>query len=381
MRCICPSAGLQLAPDGRNCVDIDECGSGKDLCPSNRRCVNTFGSYFCKCQTGYDLKYADGKYDCSDIDECAAGVHACSRHADCYNTQGSYKCRCKPGFRGNGIECSVKPFYQNSWDGDRGSADESLNALPDPPVKFPHDDHLKNVIPEPEVTTPPRLRLQPFDYDGEVYIGNTEEEHGNFSEEEEEEGEENQVENEDLSPRGDVFSPESVLGPKTEVKGIPATHGLEEFIMDCNFDQGACEWVQDKEDDFDWGVSYHDKGIGNYMAVSGLLGEPKDLARLRLLLSDRAQKAGFCLTFNYRLAGRQAGALRVLLDNSRYAVWEQSRSHDPDWHTELLSVAWEQEPPQAIIFEAERGTSGGEIGLDNVVLTSGTCQEDEPGIF
>lgn len=30
--------------------------------------------------------------------------------------------------------------------------------------------------------------------------------------------------------------------------------------MDCNFDQGACEWVQDKSDDMDWSVSYHDTG-------------------------------------------------------------------------------------------------------------------------
>lgn len=44
--------------------DIDECVTGKNLCPYNRQCVNTFGSYFCKCQEGYDLKYVDGKYDC-----------------------------------------------------------------------------------------------------------------------------------------------------------------------------------------------------------------------------------------------------------------------------------------------------------------------------
>lgn len=33
-----------------------------------------------------------------------------------------------------------------------------------------------------------------------------------------------------------------------------------EFIMDCNFDQGACEWVQDKTDDMDWSVAYHGRG-------------------------------------------------------------------------------------------------------------------------
>lgn len=35
-----------------------------------------------------------------------------------------------------------------------------------------------------------------------------------------------------------------------------------------------------------------------------------------------------------------------------------------------------------IIFEAQRGTDvGGEIGLDNVVLTSGPCQEDVSPVY
>lgn len=35
-----------------------------------------------------------------------------------------------------------------------------------------------------------------------------------------------------------------------------------------------------------------------------------------------------------------------------------------------------------IVFEAQRGKGvGGEIGLDNVVLTSGACQEDDNPIY
>ncbi|KAG7467578.1 hypothetical protein MATL_G00155240 [Megalops atlanticus] len=268
-----------------------------------------------------------------------------------------------------------------------------------PPAQLPqlmggrllHGKQLKNAIPEPQVTPTPQIHLQPFDYDGEVYIGNPGEDQTNVveeeGEEEEEEGgqdkRENQVASEDQSPRGDVFSPESVSGPGTEVKEIPVAPGHEEFIMDCNFDQGACDWVQDKEDDFDWSVAYHDiAGSEYYMAASGLLGEVKDLGRLKLLLSDRAQRAGFCLTFNYRLVGEQVWALRILLNNSGHPLWEQSQGHGADWHTEFITVAWEQEALKMIIFEAERGKGvGGEIGLDDVVLTSGPCQEDEPVIF
>lgn len=45
-------------------LDINECVSGKAVCPYNRRCVNTFGSYYCKCHVGFELKYISGRYDC-----------------------------------------------------------------------------------------------------------------------------------------------------------------------------------------------------------------------------------------------------------------------------------------------------------------------------
>uniref|UniRef100_A0ABI7W1G3 EGF like domain multiple 6 n=1 Tax=Felis catus TaxID=9685 RepID=A0ABI7W1G3_FELCA len=105
-RCLCPSSGLRLAPNGRVCTDIDECASGKAVCPYNRRCVNTFGSYYCKCHVGFELKYVRGRYDCVDINECAGNTHPCSLYANCLNTQGSFKCKCKQGYRGNGLQCS-----------------------------------------------------------------------------------------------------------------------------------------------------------------------------------------------------------------------------------------------------------------------------------
>lgn len=146
--------------------------------------------------------------------------------------------------------------------------------------------------------------------------------------------------------------------------------------MDCNFDEGTCEWVQDTDDDVDWSVAYHDDGnrvinifhklhfdcfilfiyiiprtyLGAeyYMALSGLMGEQEDRAKLKLLLSDRVQQGSFCLTFNYRVVGRNVGTLKVLLDNNTYPVWGQSQSTRQSWQTELLTVAWKDKAPEAV---------------------------------
>ncbi|KAK4818382.1 hypothetical protein QYF61_012061 [Mycteria americana] len=122
VRCRCPSPGLQLGPDGRTCIDnqyratkqfgyedIDECATGRVICPRFRHCVNTFGSYICRCHKGFDLMYIGGKYQCHDIDECSLGHHQCGSFSRCYNTPGSYKCKCKEGYRDNGTNCILIP--------------------------------------------------------------------------------------------------------------------------------------------------------------------------------------------------------------------------------------------------------------------------------
>uniref|UniRef100_A0A8D0G8W2 EGF like domain multiple 6 n=1 Tax=Sphenodon punctatus TaxID=8508 RepID=A0A8D0G8W2_SPHPU len=336
VHCLCPSSGLQLGPNGRTCIDIDECSTGKAICSYNRRCVNTFGSYYCKCQIGYELKYVNCRYDCVDVNECAANTHKCNLHAECLNTQGTFKCKCKQGYRGNGLECSGK-----QWLFPKGIL-HLLFRYNCMTIIRTSLSKIKNVIPEPAMTPAPKVHVQSFDHEDGIYDEeekDTEDDgEGKEVEEEEEvveEDEENQIDHEQRL-RGDVF--------------------------------GKCDAC----------VSFPlPQGNGYYMAVPAFMGHKKDVGHLKLLLAGLKPKSSYCLTFSYRLAGERVGKLRVFLDSNKSTpAWEQSKGTDESWYLFIINAF----PfPWQIIFEAERGNGKtGEIGLDNVILlASGLCPEDK----
>ena len=105
--CTCYS-GYRLASNGRTCdgesvteivtmfsappTEIDECSEGLSNC--NMHCVNTIGSYYCTCFTGFQLM--NNNHTCTDINECISGNRGCEQ--TCTNTNGSYYCSCLTGY-------------------------------------------------------------------------------------------------------------------------------------------------------------------------------------------------------------------------------------------------------------------------------------------
>ncbi|XP_043852353.1 epidermal growth factor-like protein 6 isoform X2 [Dromiciops gliroides] len=365
VRCLCPSTGLQLAPNGRACIDVDECLSGKVLCPYNRRCVNTFGSYYCKCHIGFELKYINGRYDCVDINECTANTHKCSIHADCLNTQGAFKCKCRQGYKGNGLHCSVIP--ENSVKEifrTPGTIKDTIKKLLAHKNSVKKNEEIKNVIPEPAVTPATSILLHSFHYEDSIQVHGAydgkEKEHEDTRKEDGREEEEGQIDlrnqiDPEQSLRGDVF--------------------YLNVSIDCSFDQGICDWKQDTEDDFDWNPADRDNAVGYYMVVPAFVGHKKDVGRLTLLLNNLQPQSSSCLMFDYRLAGERVGTLKVLVkDKNNAPAWEETSSEDGRWKTGKIQLYHGIETTKNIIFEAERGKGKtGEIAVDTVLLVSGLC--------
>ncbi|KAF1524043.1 Matrilin-2, partial [Eudyptes chrysocome] len=84
--------GYILNADQKTCSTQDLCAVEKHAC--EQICVNTPGSYVCQCYEGYELD-ENGK-NCVVVDYCALDNQGCQH--ECVNTEDSYYCRCHPGF-------------------------------------------------------------------------------------------------------------------------------------------------------------------------------------------------------------------------------------------------------------------------------------------
>ena len=92
---VCPGGpGYQPNPLTGILEDINECNTLVNIC-KNGRCSNTFGSYMCTCNNGYEL--SSNAIECIDVDECKNDPFICGV-GQCVNTPGGFECVCPQGY-------------------------------------------------------------------------------------------------------------------------------------------------------------------------------------------------------------------------------------------------------------------------------------------
>ncbi|XP_061882800.1 nephronectin a isoform X2 [Entelurus aequoreus] len=413
VRCQCPSPGLQLAPDGRTCVDVDECATGLAVCPRCRKCINTFGSYICKCHDGFDLQYIKGKYQCIDVDECSLDPNRCSSLATCYNTRGSYKCKCKNGYRGTGRDCKpipkvvIKPprpgVFPPSHHNHLPDIDQRRTTTTLRPVVtmfFPVAPKTTTVAtttttttttttvratPPPRRTPPPTKKpfvptRRPPAPTSKPYVSPrpvvpTRRTPGVTT-----------VDNsihKATKHRGDVYIPphgkddmlvdyEILLGDEDEQVNDEADSGF----LSCSFDDGLCGWITDQGGDVHWETTPDPAG-GRYLTIPEVGSKRTGRgARLVIPLAPPWNEGNLCLTFRHKLAGHHVGMLQVFVKKgTQYnpSVWGSTGGNR--WrHTQITLWGMGLE---SVVLKGERGRGrSGEMALDDLSLSKGSCTDD-----
>lgn len=101
--CRCPGGGV-LNPDQRTCSGVDGCAPENLKC--EQQCDFSVHGYKCSCVRGY--LPATNQQDCVDVDECLSNNTNSCQFA-CINTLGSYKCQCPVGYHlsADGKKCQV----------------------------------------------------------------------------------------------------------------------------------------------------------------------------------------------------------------------------------------------------------------------------------
>ncbi|XP_010017549.1 PREDICTED: nephronectin, partial [Nestor notabilis] len=432
VRCRCPSPGLQLGPDGRTCIDIDECATGRVICPQFRHCVNTFGSYICRCHKGFDLMYIGGKYQCHDIDECSLGHHQCGSFSRCYNIPGSYKCKCKEGYRDNGTNCIQRPVIRPTTQPTPRPTTQptprpTTRPTPRPttrpilrPTTQPTPRPTTRPMPRPTTQPTPRPTTQLTAKPTPRYVPvttrpvtrpppptppqpttlrptlppqttpqiTTEEPSHVPIETTSSQGitDDNRIQVDPQKPRGDVFIPRQpgVSNNLFEILEIERGITADEFeanddpgvlVHSCNFDSGLCGWIKDKDDDLHW-EPVRDTSGGQYLTISDPKGKGGRVARLILPLGHTAQAGDLCLSFRHKVPGLHSGTLQVFVrKNGAHgpAVWGRNGGHG--WRQTHITLRGQG--IKSVIFKGEKGEGRtGDIGLDDVILRRGCCSED-----
>ncbi|XP_073897587.1 nephronectin isoform X4 [Castor canadensis] len=371
VRCQCPSPGLQLAPDGRTCVDIDECSLGQHHCSSFAQCFNIHGSYRCKCKDGYE---GDG-WSCVYIPrvmiEPSGPIHVPKRNETILKGDGGHN-NWIPDVGSTSWPPKtpyIPPVITNrptSKPTTRLTPKPTLQPTPPPPPPLPTELRTPPPPPTPERPSTRLTTVAPAI--STSARGTTVD---------------NRIQTDPQKPRGDVFIPRQPSNDLFEVfeieRGVSADDEAKDdpgvLVHSCNFDHGLCGWIREKNSDLHW-EPIRDPTGGQYLTVSAAKASGGKAARLVLPLGHLMHSGDLCLSFRHKVTGLHSGTLQVFVRKHGAhgaALWGRNGGHG--WRQTHITLRGAD--VKSVIFKGEKKHGHiEEIGLDDVSLRKGHCSEE-----
>ncbi|NXI34118.1 AEGP protein, partial [Galbula dea] len=153
--------------------------------------------------------------------------------------------------------------------------------------------------------------------------------------------------------------------------------------LSCNFERGMCGWYHDQSSDFKWIHSTgqgqgpdHTTGSGYFLFVDASVPWSRGQRAQIITYYQEPSTVQHCLSFWYRLAGPQIGTLNLKLQlegAEETVLWTQRGSQGSVWHRGQTTLPTTGQRRYRVAFEALQDGFLGDMALDDLALTVGSC--------
>ncbi|XP_073714301.1 apical endosomal glycoprotein [Misgurnus anguillicaudatus] len=172
--------------------------------------------------------------------------------------------------------------------------------------------------------------------------------------------------------------------PTTEPTSPPASS------MDCNFQEGLCNWVQETEDGFDWirqtGGQLSDPWLGplydhtlkndNGFYLIANMSDNKSGKAAVISAPLTVYNADDCVGFWYYMLGPAVGDLNLIFEKetSETIAWTRRGTQNSEWLNAQVSIS--ASDIQRVKFSVNSTLEGkGFIAIDDLRVTTGACED------
>ncbi|KAM3603666.1 uncharacterized protein V6R79_000320 [Siganus canaliculatus] len=176
--------------------------------------------------------------------------------------------------------------------------------------------------------------------------------------------------------------------PSTTSSPVTTTTSAPASAMDCNFEQGLCNWVQGSSDDLNWAVTQglevdqqwdgpqYDHTLENDQGFFLLLNGSgsKDGERAVISVPVTAVTSEICVGFWYHMLGPSVAAVDLLVEtnSSEELVWTREGTQNPEWTNAQVTITMND--TMQLRFAGHRNTnSEGFIAIDDITVREGLC--------